>query len=183
MAFPLELVPFNERIYPKGQMKKIFKITTEDDTKRLARALAALSSPATALLLQGDLGAGKTTLTRYLCQALGIDPKQVASPTFSIIHEYEGGMVPVAHVDLYRLGQGIDLYDLGLDEYIDRGFFIIIEWAQLMDGALDFPCIRVNLRLFPNGSRQAVIEIPEGQENYDQIFKDLEVKDDESIGS
>ncbi len=164
-------------------MIKSFKITTKDDTKRLAKALAALSLPSTALLLQGDLGAGKTTLTRYLCQALGIDPKQVASPTFSIIHEYEGGKVPVAHVDLYRLGQGVDIYDLGLDEYIDRGFFIIIEWAQLMDGALDFPYIKVTLRLLPDGIRQAVVEIPEDMADYDQIFKDLGVKDDEGTCS
>jgi len=139
-------------------MQRELNIRNRQDTRLLAKELANAARPKMALLLTGDLGAGKTTLTRYICEELSINPREVTSPTFAVIHEYQGGRFPVAHVDLYRLGDGADIYELGLDEYLERGFFVIIEWAEFMAEMPECPIIRVGLRLYPNGTRQAKIE-------------------------
>ncbi len=140
-------------------VKETVILKNEEDTKALASRFASLLAPGWALLLSGDLGAGKTTLTRYLCQELGINQAQVASPTFSVIHEYHGGRLPVAHVDLYRLGHDADAMDLGLYEYLERGFVIIIEWAEFLSESLGCSTIKVHMRLLPDGTRLAQLEI------------------------
>ncbi len=140
-------------------VKETIELESEEDTRSLARSLTSLLAPGHVLLLSGDLGAGKTTLTRYLCQELGIDQGQVASPTFTVIHEYHGGRIPVAHVDLYRLGPGADVMDLGLYEYLERGFLVIMEWAEFMTEALEYPTVKVHLKLLPDGTRLAQLEI------------------------
>ncbi len=153
-------------------MKKIIlSLKKQKDTAALARTVAGMAMPATALLLTGDLGAGKTTLTMYLCKELSIDPRQVSSPTFSVIHEYHGGRLPVAHVDLYRLGNGADVYELCLDEYLERGFFVVVEWAEFMTESLECPFVRINLTLMEDGTRQAEVEASvelSGQEFFQQ---------------
>ncbi len=134
--------------------KETVIIKNENETKALAKRLCRFVEPGSAFLLTGDLGAGKTTFTRYLCQELGIDTAQVTSPTFTVIHEYLDGKFPVAHVDLYRIGQDADVYELGLDEYLNRGFFIIMEWAEFMSEPLECPTFRLNLELLPDGQRK-----------------------------
>ncbi|MCC7126008.1 MAG: tRNA (adenosine(37)-N6)-threonylcarbamoyltransferase complex ATPase subunit type 1 TsaE, partial [Acidobacteria bacterium] len=90
---------------------------SEDDTRRLAAELAATLEPGTVLLLSGDLGAGKTAFVRGLAQGLGIDPGEVTSPTFTLVHEYRGGRLPLVHVDLYRLDTA-QLDEIGLDDHL-----------------------------------------------------------------
>lgn len=102
---------------------------SEDDTRRLAAELAATLEPGTVLLLSGDLGAGKTAFVRGLAQGLGIDPGEVTSPTFTLVHEYRGGRLPLVHVDLYRLDTA-QLDEIGLDDHLALTGIVAIEWPE-----------------------------------------------------
>ena len=102
---------------------------SEEETRRLAAQLAAELRPGSLLLLSGDLGAGKTVFVRGLAEGLGMDPGEVTSPTFTLVHEYRGGRMPLIHVDLYRLNRA-ELDEIGLDsELADQGL-VAIEWPQ-----------------------------------------------------
>ena len=89
--------------------------TSEADTAAVARILAASLGPGDVLLLSGNLGAGKTAFVRGLAEGLGIDPEEVSSPTFTLVHEYRGGRLTLYHADLYRLDEAAT-DDLGLEE-------------------------------------------------------------------
>ena len=106
-----------------------------DDTRVLGREIAAALRPGMALLLDGELGAGKTTLVREICRSLGW--KRTCSPSFSLVNEYAGARIPVAHADLYRI-ELADARDFGLDEYLDDGWVLIVEWPDRL-ARIDFP--------------------------------------------
>ena len=91
--------------------------------------MAASLQPGAVLLLSGDLGAGKTAFVRGLAQGLGIDPQDVTSPTFTLVHEYRLGRLPLVHVDLYRLEKA-DLDELGMDTNLAEQGVLAIEWAE-----------------------------------------------------
>ena len=102
---------------------------SEDETRAIAARVAAALTPGAVLLLSGDLGAGKTAFTKGLAEGLGIDPGEVTSPTFTLVHEYRGGRLPLIHVDLYRLDR-VDLDDIGLDQDLAAGGVTAVEWAE-----------------------------------------------------
>ncbi len=97
-----------------------------EDSQALAQTLAPCLKPSMALLLEGDLGAGKTTFLGFICRALGWDAAK--SPSFSLVNEYQA-RIPVAHADLYRLPQ-VDPRDLGLEDYLDDGWLLFLEWPD-----------------------------------------------------
>jgi tRNA threonylcarbamoyladenosine biosynthesis protein TsaE len=103
---------------------------SEDETIAVARAFASRLRPGAVVLLEGDLGAGKTAFVRGLAIGLGLDPDLVSSPTFTLIQEYRG-TPSLYHVDLYRL-QGAEVDDLGLDELSSGEAIVAIEWAEKM---------------------------------------------------
>jgi tRNA threonylcarbamoyladenosine biosynthesis protein TsaE len=102
---------------------------SEDDTRAIAAALAPALAPGAVVLLSGDLGAGKTAFVRGLAHGLGIDPDEVTSPTFTLVHEYRGGRLPLIHVDLYRLDRA-DLDEIGLDQDLAARGVVAVEWAE-----------------------------------------------------
>lgn len=104
---------------------------SDEDTHAVAHHLAAQLVPGDVVLLSGDLGAGKTTFVRGLAAGLGIDPDQVTSPTFTLVHEYRGGRLPLIHVDLYRLDRA-DLDEIGLDQDLAATGIVAVEWAERM---------------------------------------------------
>jgi len=105
--------------------------SSERQTREIAAAFAATLQPGAVLLLSGDLGAGKTAFVKGLAEGLGISADEVTSPTFTLVHEYRGGRLPLIHVDLYRLDRA-DLDEIGLDQDLaDRGV-IAVEWAERM---------------------------------------------------
>src|ERR1700754_2485866 len=117
----------------------ILEVASEVDTERLRRGLARGAGRGGGVGLVGTLGAGKTRLVRALAEGLGVDPGAIASPTFVLIHEYEG-RIPVVHCDAYRLRSGDEFEALGLDDYWDAGVVFLVEWAdrvadRLPDGA------------------------------------------------
>ena len=102
---------------------------SEAETAGVGRDVAASLHAGDAVLLSGDLGAGKTAFVRGLAEGLGIAPEDVSSPTFTLIQEYRGGRLPLFHVDLYRLDDPREIDDLGLDE-LGRDGVLAIEWAE-----------------------------------------------------
>ncbi len=106
-----------------------FVTSSETETRGLAARLAGDLAAGAIVLLSGDLGAGKTAFTRGLAEGLGIDPELVSSPTFTIVHEYSGGRLPLVHVDLYRLSTA-DLDEVGLDADLASRGVTAIEWPE-----------------------------------------------------
>ena len=102
---------------------------SEDETAAVARTLAASLQAGDVLLLSGNLGAGKTAFVRGLAEGLGIDPDDVSSPTFTLVHEYRGGRLTLHHVDLYRLDRAAT-DDLGLEEMGVADGVLAIEWPD-----------------------------------------------------
>jgi tRNA threonylcarbamoyladenosine biosynthesis protein TsaE len=102
---------------------------SEAETRALGQSLAAELAPDGVLLLSGDLGAGKTVLTQGLAEGLGIDPREVQSPTFTLIREHEGPGGRLIHVDLYRLDPG-ETAALGIEELLAGPGVKVVEWAE-----------------------------------------------------
>ena len=99
---------------------------SEADTERIGAEFASTLAPGSIVALSGDLGAGKTAFVRGMARALGCR-QRVTSPTYTIVNEY-GGEPPLIHFDLYRLSGSDELYDLGWDDYLDRGAICAVEW-------------------------------------------------------
>lgn len=109
---------------------------SEAETEALGRRLAAVLPPGAVVAYQGGLGMGKTAFTRGLARGLGYEGR-VTSPTFTIVNEYEGeGGVPLFHFDLYRLEGAEDLFDIGWEDYLDRGGVCAVEWSERVEDAL-----------------------------------------------
>lgn len=115
-------------------MKEV-RIRNEEDTKAFGRKLAEELRAGDILALIGDLGTGKTTLTKSIAAGLGVT-EDITSPTFNIVNEYHSGRLPLYHFDVYRLESGADLFEIGGEEYFDAGGVCIIEWADLVAEAL-----------------------------------------------
>lgn len=103
--------------------------SSESETEALGAVLAKDLRPGDVVALTGHLGAGKTAFVRGLARGLSLDPGEVSSPTFALVHEYRGGRLPLFHVDLYRLS-GAEAEDLGLDELGVADGVLAIEWPE-----------------------------------------------------
>jgi tRNA threonylcarbamoyladenosine biosynthesis protein TsaE len=114
---------------------KTFTTHSEEETAAVGREVAATLSAGDALLLYGDLGAGKTAFVRGLAEGLGVHRDDVSSPTFTLIQEYRGGRLPLFHVDLYRIEDPREFDELGLDEIAEEGV-LAIEWAEKLAARL-----------------------------------------------
>jgi tRNA threonylcarbamoyladenosine biosynthesis protein TsaE len=112
-----------------------FTTHSEDETADVARTLAADLKPGAVMLLSGQLGAGKTAFVRGLAAGLGIDPEEVSSPTFTLVHEYRGGRLTLYHADLYRLEE-TTAEDLGLEEKAVAEGVLAIEWPDRLTRTL-----------------------------------------------
>ncbi len=108
---------------------------SEEETEAIARELAARLQPGAVVLLSGNLGAGKTAFVRGLAAGLGIDPGEVSSPTFTLVHEYRGGRLTLYHADLYRLERAAT-DDLGLEELGVADGVLAIEWPDRLTHAI-----------------------------------------------
>lgn len=110
-------------------MQRQFTTHSEHETRERAAALSSELTAGRIILLSGDLGAGKTAFVRGIAKGLGIDPDEVTSPTFTLVHEYGGGRLPLIHVDLYRL-ESAEFDEIGLDpEAASRGV-VAVEWPE-----------------------------------------------------
>ena len=130
--------------------------TSPEETEALAFRLAQKLPAGCVIAYQGDLGAGKTAFTRGLARGLGIR-EPVTSPTYTIVNEYLSGRLPLFHFDMYRLHSANDLFDIGWEDYLERGGVCAVEWsenvAEAMEGA-----IAVRIEKTGEDSRRITIE-------------------------
>jgi tRNA threonylcarbamoyladenosine biosynthesis protein TsaE len=145
------------------------ELSSEQETQRLGQVLADTAIPGTIIGLVGPLGAGKTRLARAIAERLGVDPAAIASPTFVLIHEYEG-TIPVYHFDAYRLESAQAFEDLGVADYWNAGGLCLVEWADRVRGLLPEETWFVHIEPIDATRRRVTIEIPRsGQAVLDQL--------------
>lgn len=121
--------------------KKIF-IKNEEETKQFGYELASKLQRGQVVALIGDLGTGKTALTKYIAEGLGIDDN-ITSPTFTIVQEYKQGRIPLYHFDVYRVYDIDELYEIGIEEYFYGDGVCVVEWADLIEEILPENTIKV----------------------------------------
>ena len=113
-----------------------FITNAPEETEAVGAALGKILKPGTILAYRGDLGAGKTAFTRGLAKGLGCH-EIVTSPTYTIVNEYLSGRLPLFHFDMYRLSSSDDLWDIGWEDYLDRGGVCAVEWSENVDDAME----------------------------------------------
>ena len=128
----------------------------EAETEALGARLAAVLTPGTVVAYRGGLGMGKTAFTRGLARGLGYAGR-VTSPTFTIVNEYEGGRLPLFHFDMYRLDDAGALFDIGWEDYLDRGGVCAVEWSENVAEAMENP-ITVTIEKLGEDTRRITIE-------------------------
>lgn len=127
-----------------------------EETEAVGAALAKRLQPGTVIAYRGDLGAGKTAFTRGLARGLGVT-EIVTSPTYTIVNEYLGGRLPLFHFDMYRLGSEDELFDIGWEDYLERGGVCAVEWSENVWGALENPIV-ITISRLDECARKIVIE-------------------------
>ena len=125
-------------------MRLLATTTSVDETRDLAGALAPLARAGDVLVLAGDLGAGKTAFVQGFGRGLGVADR-ITSPTFTLVHVYEGGRLPVHHLDVYRLDQLSEALDLGLAEMLEDGGVVLIEWGDAIAPLLPHDYLEIRL--------------------------------------
>ena len=126
------------------------------ETEAIGAALGNILSKGTVIAYRGDLGAGKTAFTRGLARGLGCT-EIVTSPTYTIVNEYLGGRIPLFHFDMYRLRSSDDLFDIGWEDYLDRGGVCAVEWSENVADALE-DALDITIEKLGEDSRRITIE-------------------------
>ena len=137
-----------------------FITNSPEETEKVGAALGKILKPGVVIAYRGDLGAGKTAFTRGLARGLGYGD-MVTSPTYTIVNEYLGGRLPLFHFDMYRLASSDDLWDIGWEDYLERGGVCAVEWSENVDDAMENA---IFITIHKTGEESRRIEI-EGGEN------------------
>ena len=130
------------------------------ETEAVGAALGRILPPGTVIAYRGDLGAGKTAFTRGLAKGLGCTD-MVTSPTYTIVNEYLSGKLPLFHFDMYRLHSADDLWDIGWEDYLERGGICAVEWSENVREAME-NAITVRIEKLGEDTRRITIEGGEG---------------------
>ncbi len=131
---------------------------SESDTEAAGVKLASMLHPGSVLALFGGLGAGKTAFVRGLAKGLGLNAR-ITSPTFTIVNEYDG-LLPLFHFDMYRVGNEDELFELGWDDYLERGGVVVTEWSENIANALPEHAVFVHIDKTGDLTRQIDITFP-----------------------
>ena len=126
------------------------------ETEAVGERLASRLKPGAVIAYCGDLGAGKTAFTRGLARGLGCG-EMVTSPTYTIVNEYLSGRMPLFHFDMYRLASSDDLWDIGWEDYLERGGVCAVEWSENVTDAME-GAIWVRIEKTGDESRRITIE-------------------------
>jgi tRNA threonylcarbamoyladenosine biosynthesis protein TsaE len=130
-----------------------------EETVEVGRRLAQQIEPPCLILLEGELGAGKTTLTKGIVEGLGAAHQEdVTSPTFALVHEYGAGRV--YHVDLYRIESIAELETLGLDDIFGGNAIVLVEWGEKLGRSFEVPALRIRLEYAGESHRKITVENP-----------------------
>ena len=160
----------------RTELSQTLNITIElknlEHTSRFVQALEALLMPGQFLALCGDLGAGKTTISRFLTERLNCHTL-ATSPTFSLFQEYDGGRLDVLHADLYRLGSEDELFDLGWDEMLHRmqAGLVIVEWADKFPNCWPQDHLRMDCEYGQNDDHRLIQMSAKGQRSETCLFE------------
>jgi tRNA threonylcarbamoyladenosine biosynthesis protein TsaE len=131
-------------------------------TQGFGRFLGQVARPGDIICLDGDLGAGKTTLTQAIAVGLNVPVDEyVTSPSFALLHEYHGRL-PLYHMDFYRLNDAADIQDIGLDEYFSLSGLAVLEWCERANGLIPTTSLKLLLTIDSDGSRIAVCDLGNG---------------------
>ena len=133
-----------------------FLTNSPAETEAVGAALGKHIKAGTVIAYRGDLGAGKTAFTRGLARGLGY-AEPVTSPTYTIVNEYLGGRLPLFHFDMYRLKTSDDLWDIGWEDYLERGGVCAVEWSENVDDAME-NAVYVTIEKTGDESRRITIE-------------------------
>ena len=165
-------VPDLSGVHLVSQLEGMVTVFCRDaeETEALGFFLGTLAGGGDVFCLNGDLGAGKTLLTKGLASAVGVPESDVVSPSFSLLNVYEGKTLEVRHFDLYRLNSPEELADIGFYEYAGGDGVTVIEWADLFTSELPPDYLQVNL-LRENGGRR--VELTPRGRRYDEIVKEV----------
>ena len=133
-----------------------FFTNSPEETEAIGTSMGKILPAGTVLAFRGDLGAGKTAFTRGLARGLGYTDS-VTSPTYTIVNEYLGGRLPLFHFDMYRLRSADDLWDIGWEDYLDRGGVCAVEWSENVADAME-GAITVSIAKLDDTTRRITIE-------------------------
>ena len=133
-----------------------FLTNSPEETESVGKRLGQALKPGAVIAYQGDLGAGKTAFTRGVALGLGAK-EQVTSPTYTIVNEYLSGKYPLFHFDMYRLASSDDLFDIGWEDYLDRGGICAVEWSENVADAME-NAIVVTIEKLGDDARRITIE-------------------------
>ena len=132
-----------------------FITNSPEETEKIGAAMGRIIPAGTVLAYRGDLGAGKTAFTRGLARGLGFT-EAVTSPTYTIVNEYLGGRLPLFHFDMYRLSSADDLFDIGWEDYLDRGGVCAVEWSENVTEAME-DAVSVTIDVLGENTRRITI--------------------------
>jgi tRNA threonylcarbamoyladenosine biosynthesis protein TsaE len=125
-----------------------------DDLPNAAKEFIKLLDDNRIIAFYGEMGAGKTTFIKSICEILGVED-EVNSPTFTIVNEYKSDKFPnIYHFDLYRIGSKAEIYDIGFSEYMNYGDLIFIEWSEKLEDELPENCLKVYIEETDNNNRK-----------------------------
>ena len=133
-----------------------FLTKSPEETENVGAALGKIVTPGTVIAYEGGLGAGKTAFTRGLARGLGC-ADTVTSPTYTIVNEYLSGRLPLFHFDMYRLRSSDDLWDIGWEDYLDRGGVCAVEWSENVADAME-DAVRVRIEKTGVEERRIILE-------------------------
>ena len=119
-------------------------IKNEEDTKKTGIEIGRRVKAGTVIALSGDLGTGKTALTKAVAEGLGVK-EVITSPTFNIVKQYETGRLPLYHFDVYRIGDVDEMYELGYEEFFFGSGVSIVEWADLIEDIIPVDAVRIEI--------------------------------------
>ena len=129
--------------------------STADETREIGMALASSLRPGDAVALTGELGAGKTTLVQGIARGVGYEGP-VASPTFTLVREYRSEGLHLLHVDVYRLDRIQDVVDLGLEDRVDEGAVLLVEWGDAIEALLPADHLVIELTTDEDGAARRI---------------------------
>lgn len=144
----------------------------EKETIAFARKLTEYLKPGMTILLEGNLGAGKTTFTKGIGEGLGIE-RIIKSPTYTIIREYQDGVYPLYHIDLYRLAE-TEVIELGLDEYFEGQGLSVVEWASVSPDDLPAERLEITLSVDPSQPEHRKISLNPVGKLYEEVVRNIE---------
>lgn len=150
-------------------MKKSTYISnSENKTKEFAKNLASKLQKGDIIILTGDLGSGKTKFTEGFLSYFGLE-HEISSPTFTIVNEYHSPIIDICHFDVYRLNDIDEFYEIGGEEYFDKGI-CIIEWGEIIETALPKDYIKISFSRNQSEENKRILTIETFGSKYDNLF-------------